>query len=324
MLVQKLNSILIYGAGSIGSLFGGLISSYPHGKIVVTLLGREPHISVIKKKGLRIRTPNHDWVTISSIKAISIISDIFKEKIDTFIVTSKVYDNELIVEEMITNKLVSKLTKLIIIQNGVGNEKIFRKLFSDSQIYRVITTEGAYLHSPGEIYHTGQGTTIIGQPYSNDFEDPFLNEFVYVLNSVGINSMLTDKINENIWLKCLINAVINPIATINNVKNGELLKQPALKNLLTELISEICYIFKQRGIKLPNDINPLDIVVQVASATSNNECSMLQDIQRGRKTEIDYFNGKIVEEAASANIESPINLDLIKQIKELEKINFLS
>jgi 2-dehydropantoate 2-reductase len=61
-------------------------------------------------------------------------------------------------------------------------------------------------------------------------------------------------------------------------------------------------------------------VMKVASQTAENRNSMLQDLDRGKKTEIDNINGAIARLGAEASIETPVNIGLVRQIKSLESM----
>lgn len=314
-----LNSeILIYGAGSIGSLYGGLLALHPNiAKIL--FLGREPHITAINKNGLKLITPEQKINHIYSINGYSYLSNILEIKLDILIVANKAYDNSSVVNQLSQSDLITKNTSLVIIQNGVGNEEHFLSIFPPENIYRIITTEGANLKEPGVVNHTGRGFTLIGRPLTKESVDDFTIKFANILNQVGLQSTPLLEIQEAIWNKCLINASINPLATLHRVKNGELVKRNNLKAMLKNIVDEIVEIYNCRNISIPTNQDPYKMVLKVANATANNYCSMLQDIQHGRPTEIDYFNGKIIQEAQAGGIHSPLNDYLMQKIKELEK-----
>ena len=188
-------------------------------------------------------------------------------------------------------------------------------LVPKNHIYRIITTEGALILEPGSIMHSGPGNTSIGKPYSDN--DSFSDQLVSWLSSVGLDSAATNEIQMKTWAKLLINAPINPIATLYHVTNGELVTVPYLRKMLEDVVIETVEIFRRRNIPF-DDVDPIKSVLNVALATASNKCSMLQDIEKGRRTEIDFLNGRLLQEAHLAGIPAPLNEELTLKIKKLE------
>ncbi|MHA1990870.1 MAG: ketopantoate reductase family protein [Candidatus Hodarchaeales archaeon] len=310
-------SILIYGAGSIGSLFAGRLCN---SGLDISLIGREPHASICNSSGISIHNLEgrkiHNSCPISAAPTISDLQQETNLDPDVIIVSCKAYDNEYAAMDLQPLVRNNPSTKIVLLQNGVGNEEVFYEYYNPEIIYRIVTSEGALLVSPGKILHGGAGKTYIGNPILSK-KDQIMQDFESLFNDAGIETKATLDINNEIWTKCLINSPINPIATLNKVRNGELLKQPSLKNLVVKVVEEIINVFNTRKITISNK-NPLDTVFSVVKNTSENKCSMLQDIERGRQTEIDYLNGRIVREAYLGNVDTPVNFMLYNQIKKLE------
>ena len=312
MMSEKKVKVLFWGSGSIGSLFGGLLSLLP--ELSVTLLGRDPHIETIQRKGLIIRRRTKKDLLIPAFKGYSILPKV-TEPFDVVFVTCKARDNAESASDLELKGAIGRNTKLVIVQNGVGNEEYFLHLVPKDHIYRIITTEGALLLEPGVVMHSGPGKTSIGKPYADN--DEFSDQLGTWLSYVGLDSVATNEIQMKTWAKLLINAPINPIATLYHVKNGELITNPDLKKLLEAVVNETVEIFRRRNIPF-EDTDPINSVLNVALATAGNKCSMLQDIEKGRRTEIDFLNGRLLQEAHLAGIPAPLNEELTLKIKKLE------
>jgi 2-dehydropantoate 2-reductase len=309
--------ILIYGVGSIGSLFGGSLTFKPNDSQII-FLGRKSHIDIVQQSGLKILTPDKKWIKTPVIQGFSTLPSDLDRTIDLIIVTCKAKDNQYAVTDLDKNDVIGENTKCLLLQNGIGNEDFFTSIIPKEQIYRAITTEGALLLEPGKVKHSGRGTTHIGRPLVKYPVDQYIKSISEWFREVGLHTEPCSNIQEVIWHKCLINVAINPIATIHNVKNGELDRQPELRRLVIDVIEETLKIFKHKNIPLPKE-NPIDYVLNVAKLTAENKCSMLQDIENGRKTEIDYLNGRLVQEAEKIGVPAPINRELTEQIKHIEE-----
>ena len=164
--------------------------------------------------------------------------------------------------------------------------------------------------------HSGPGTTMIGKQFSS--YDEFAEQLTMWFTEVGLPSQVTNQIMMKTWDKVLVNAPINPITTLYNVKNGELLTQPHLRKLVEEVVKETVKILRERHLPFDEDVDPLETVLKVAALTAENKSSMLQDIEKGRLTEIDYLNGRLIKEAELGGIAAPINMSLTSKIKQLE------
>jgi 2-dehydropantoate 2-reductase len=101
--------------------------------------------------------------------------------------------------------------------------------------------------------------------------------------------------------------------------NGELLREPSLKGLMIRTVEEGIRVAETMGITLEGD--PVDLTLQTAERTANNRNSMLQDILRRKRTEIDFINGAISEHGRSNRVPTPINDVLTGLIRTLEHKN---
>ncbi|MEJ2250404.1 MAG: 2-dehydropantoate 2-reductase [Candidatus Lokiarchaeota archaeon] len=321
------------GAGSIGSLFGGYLASLKSQEyeIEVILFSREPHVRAIREKGLTLEKPNSN-IVLQNIKAYSSLEEFQKDytksyRFDFLFITTKVYDSEKALKEY--SDLVSKCRSIVILQNGIGNEEIVEKHSEREKIVRVITTLGALLKVPGYVVHTGVGFIKIGCPFpvnsiQKDKEKEWREKSLQLLskffNSVGLECHIVNDILKECWEKVFVNVGINPFAGITRLRNGQLLEDGSLKALMKDAVEEAIKVAKAKRIMLnrPNS-DYIELMYDVARKTYRNQNSMLQDILREKKTEIDFINGKIVDYARDLGIAVPINQTLTSLIKGIEQ-----
>ena len=284
---------IIYGAGALGSLFGGLLSKCHD----VLLVGRKEHMNAISKRGLRIEGitneifyPNVEWDG----------SDY-----DLMILTVKAYDTEKSMEQAIKKFGVMPVLSL---QNGLGNEDIIAKFVGNENTIGGVTNHGVTFVSSGRIKHAGKGITIIGG--KNDMVEKIANAF----NKCGIETKISKNIKEEIWRKTIINSAINSLTTILKCKNGELIKY---KNLIKKICNEGAKVAKMEGYSI-NDAfeKTMDVIIN----TKNNYSSMLQDIMNKKRTEINEINGEISRIAKLHGMHACYNTVLTEIIKEMENV----
>jgi 2-dehydropantoate 2-reductase len=309
-------TLAVFGAGSIGSLFGGRVSLLSPGERKdyepIALVGRKQHVDVINRHGLVINSFSGNlWV--KQLEAVTDLEQV--ERLKYILVSCKAYDNGTASSILKAND--NGKMKVFILQNGVGNEKSFLPEFK-GRIYRLTTTEAARLKHPGVVNHISSGLTVLGR-YEGRLDNTG-KRFASLLSSAGFKTELTRNLDEPVWTKFLINIPINPLGALYRLKNGELLKHERVMSRFERLVAETLELFDRLKIKTAfND--PLEEIKEITRKTAQNKCSMLQDLERGRKTEIDFLNGQVVKKGQEIGLKTPENLEVYRRIKRLEVLN---
>ena len=298
---------MIVGPGAMGCLFAGLLTESGN---EVWLLDKHPQrAKKLSQEGLHIE--GIGGCRIVSLKVTSNPHDIAVP--DLVFVWVKAYDT-LDAVKMI-HPILTDHTQVISLQNGLGNLEAIAQTVNPDKIIGGITSHGATLIDIGHIRHAGKGDTIIGR--MNRQIDNDLLKIANLLSEANIETKVSSDVESAIWSKLIINAAINPLTAITRLKNGQLLESDETRRLLDLVAEEAGKIVKLAGISIAYpDIKSK--VYDVCEATAQNTSSMLQDILRGRRTEIDAINGAIVEKAKDLNIDAPVNEMLTCLVKMLE------
>ncbi|MCX8172293.1 MAG: 2-dehydropantoate 2-reductase, partial [Archaeoglobaceae archaeon] len=191
------------------------------------------------------------------------------------------------------------------IQNGIGVERILEKYFKN--VVRGVTSYGANLLDFGHVMYAGEGCIFLPN-------DDLGREVEKKLRGARINLELVDNMDFRIWAKAVINSVINPITAICRVRNGRIVENEYLWKLATEIAEEGRELMK----KLGYEFDAISEVKKVALATAKNRSSMLQDIERGERTEIDYINGVIIEKCREIGLKCSANEFIYQLVKGVE------
>ena len=274
-------NIIIFGAGAIGSLFGGILAKNNN----VYLIGRKKHVEQIRKKGLKIKGKTNLNVRVLAFEKVEDV----RISPDLIIISVKSYDTENAVNEI--KKIIGKKTFIMSLQNGLDNIEKIEKIVDNKKLFACVTTHGSIFYKPGVIIHSGIGKTKIG---SLDKNFPFENKFVDLFNKAGIKSNVSSNIIHDIWAKGIVNSSINPLTCIFKCKNGYILKNPILEKLMKKICYESVSVANAYGFNLLYN-NVLDLTKEVICDTKENFSSMLQSLQNNEKTEIDSINGYIVK-----------------------------
>ena len=197
----------------------------------------------------------------------------------------------------------------------MGNERIFTEKLPENPVYRAVTTEAAELLHPGIIKHVSFGKTPFG--FISGKTNGFRDRVRRILASSGFKVKETKNIQLKMWYKLLANATICPLGALLNAKNGEILRHPSTERIFDAILKE--------GITLANHFLPdedfsesKEFITSVIVKTQDNKCSMLQDIERGRKTEIDFINGFIARESQAFGLKAPVNTAITELINHLQ------
>ena len=295
------DEIVVFGAGALGSLFGAMLYSAGFN---VTLVGREPHVREIQKRGLLVRNFLDDRLRIPATSK--------PVEGDLFLLTVKSYDTEKAVK-MIP---VKKESVILSLQNGIGNEEIAESIAGKGRVLGGVTSYGSLFIEPGIIEFTGRGKTYIGEMDGRITER--IKEIERIFRNAGIETEAVDNIREKIWEKLIVNAVINPITAISRLRNGAVKEIPHLSELARMVIEEAVNVAELYGFKFDSD-SMYEKVMDVAENTSRNRSSMLQDIERGKRTEINEINGMIVKLGKEKGFEARVNEFLTLIVKGIEE-----
>jgi 2-dehydropantoate 2-reductase len=299
--------IVIVGPGAMGSLFAFFLSKI--GEEVWLLDKHQDRVDKINKDGLIIEgiSGNHRVHVNQTTNPAGI------GKSDLIIICVKAYDTEKATEDSLP--LIGEDTILLTLQNGSGNIETISRIVGKEKVMGGTTSQGATVLGLGHIRHAGRGETTIGE--LNGSLSSRVKSISNIFNSAGIDTRITDDVDGLIWSKLLINVGINALTAVLRLKNGELVEYSWARELLKMAVEEAVLVVKARGIRLTYE-DPIKRVEDVCRATATNVSSMLQDVLRVKKTEIDYINGAIVNEGERLGISVPVNKTLTGIVKTVE------
>ena len=208
-----------------------------------------------------------------------------------------------------------------------ASAKIFRDPSTRPAYWAGICSAGVYSTYPFTIVHAGRGPLLLGpvdaRPsfHGQDLTSTF-NPMAQRLSQASVleaTVLSYDAIKESQLQKLVVNAVINPLTAIFRCKNGQLLDNPARLTLMGLLIEEIGPIVRALLHDAPDmfsNQNLLEFVLTVARKTGANTSSMLQDVQAGRRTEIDYINGYVAAQGEALGLPYTRNSAVARLVKE--------
>jgi len=193
---------------------------------------------------------------------------------------------------------------LVTLQNGLGVPADVAAVLPDTCIVVGVTYQAANVVAEGVVHHAANIMTHLG--YEGSAPDATVDAVAAVLRGAGVPSRVERDMTSVIWQKLLVNAAINPVAALAGVRNGEVADRPALAALAARLAEEAEVVALAAGVTLPAG-RAAEVALATARATAQNRCSMLQDLEAGRTTEVDYLNGAIVRVARDHGMTAEAN-----------------
>jgi 2-dehydropantoate 2-reductase len=136
-------------------------------------------------------------------------------------------------------------------------------------------------------------------------------------DNAGFSTEISSNIQGVLWTKAIVNAAINPLSVITRLPNGALAESVAIQRIASRIMAEGVRVSRAEGVKLTGD--PRKLWRKILLSTSENKSSMLQDIERGRTTEIRQLNGTIASRGRTRGVDSPLNRILTELILGIEE-----
>ncbi len=297
-------NIAIIGAGALGSLFGGLLARTGH-RVWLYNPSNVEHIQAIQSQGLFIEAPEGKAFRIK-VPATTRIEEIPRpvELVGIFV---KAYNTQEALEQ--AKPLIGERTWVLSLQNGVGVEEHLLKYAPKGRALRGVTAQGATLAAPGRVKWAGRGPTRLGPLELEALDERTcreLEQIVQRLDDAGLDAQYEPDVERALWEKLLVNVAINPLTALTGVPNGRLLEDSELRAILHDVVREGLPIVQAHGVTLTLE-EAIAQVENVCRATAQNLSSMLQDVHRGRPTEIDFISGPIVREGERLGVPTPLS-----------------
>lgn len=290
--------IVVFGAGSLGSLLGGLLAR----RHEVTLVGRKPHMEAVRTDGLRISGKIETTAYPSA-------SQHPPDSADLAVVCVKTFDTESAADALAGCELDACLS----IQNGLGNEAILADRL-DATVLAGTCTYGAVLTEPGLVRCNGVGRVVLG-PRSGG-TSAVADRVGEAFEAVDVVTTVASNMPERLWEKLAVNAGLNATTALARLENGAVLEGDA-ETVATAAARETARVAQSEGVSFTEKAAE-EALSRVAEATADNTSSMHKDVLEGRRTEVDAINGYVERRAEASGIDTPVNATMARLLRAWE------
>ncbi len=298
--------ICVIGCGAIGSLFAAHLARLGTVEVYAYDVAGE-HVEAINRNGLRISGAADFTARLRAT------SDPRELPLCNYgiVATKSLHTGAAIAQAA---RAFDESSAVCSVQNGVGNEEILAE--SVKYVIRGTTFPAGHLITPGHIGFDIKGDTWIGPFEPTHTPMSMVEELAGLLTRAGMNTVALKDARGAQWTKLIFNASTNPVGALTRLDHGAATRFAPTGELFNALIAEGEAVARALGITLDHD--PREMVQAGANAPGKHKASMLQDVEAGRPTEVDFMNGAIVQWGEKVGVPTPLNKALWALVKGLE------
>jgi 2-dehydropantoate 2-reductase len=210
------------------------------------------------------------------------------------------------------------------LQNGLGNVERLEAAFGPERTLGARVIFGATIVAPGHARVTVfADPTAIGAlvPGRHPHRDAAARRWAEIIDRAGVPAAYTDRLAALLWAKVFYNAALNPLGALLGVHYGALPEDGESRGIMDAVIDEAFAVALAEGVALPWPTPGAyreEFYGRLVPATYDHRSSMLQDLERGRRTEIDAINGAVWHRGGERGIETRVNETLTRLIHLVE------
>ena len=317
----------IIGAGAIGCVVGGLLTKAGHD---VTLVDQWPeHIETMKQRGLRLSgTCGEHTIPVKALHIHELQG--VATPFEAIFVSVKSYDTEW-AAQMALAYLKQPDGVVVDFQNGVNDERV-ASVVGKARCLGCVITIGAGMYEPGHAMRTDSGSVGFKIGEHDGRDTPRAQSLARVMNDVAGAKVTTNLWGER-WSKLAVNCMANPLAGLSGLGSAEVRTAPIPRRIAIHVAAEVIQVGRAAGYEVEPihgidarrfvdaaqgkgwDAVEADMAASVKFLTGGRP-SMLQDVMKGRRTEIDYLNGYVSQQGKRLGVPTPVNDAVVAAVRQ--------
>ncbi len=315
--------VLVQGAGALGTWLAVTLVSGSSEDSVALLDRDKDRARRLSSSGIRLTVGSIE--VTAQVDVLAVGSPV--EAFDLLIVCVKHGD----LDQALTDGLpfVAPGGHVVILVNGLGQREIVGDRWFVDRVWLGAVTYGAMLLDEGHVEQTGEGVIRVAS-LDQDLMGPLSVPDVFSpLVAAGVSVDRAPDVELMLWEKAIVNCAINPVAALVRLTNGELRESPAYQVSLA-LAKEVALVGRAHLVAKGRDDRLIDawdkmandfggVVDGVCRRTASNRCSMLRDLDVGRKTEIDALNLAVARRASELGCDAPLNRAVAALVQAAER-----
>jgi 2-dehydropantoate 2-reductase len=317
--------ILIAGSGAIGGIIAAILAK---NNFDITLQTNHPEFkTVAKKEGIQIIGYHGSFK--QKIKTV-LPSDLLDEFFDIVMIATKATDMVEVAKNLLP--IINENSMVVSLQNGICEDALAEVVGKDRTIGCVVGW-GATMVTRTTLEMTSGGFNTIGA--IDQMPEEKLKMLQGILETV-VPTHISDNIYGSLYSKLIINSCITTLGAISGNVLGKMLSKKIFRNIFVGIMREAMSVAIAMNLKVEPYLGKIDyykflgkdnfwarmkrdLTIRVIGFKFRKlKSSSLQSLERGRPTEIDFFNGYFVKKAKEFKVEVPLNEKLVSMVKEIE------
>ncbi len=312
-MAEGARRVLVAGCGAIGSVFACMLAQAGHR---VSVLARPGLAGAAASGGVEVVGiwGRHSSGPLVAHSRAAQASGVY----DAVFVSCKSYDSAVLAGQLAAAGVETEL--LVSMQNGLGNVEAIAGAYQGCRVLAARVIFGALFEAEATVRVTVEAEPVLlGDPAGG--RDEGAEAWAGLVDAAGINCRPSEQIMAALWGKVFYNAALNPLGAIHGLTYGELAGDPGHRTRMDRAIAEAFAVAVAEGVEMP--WTTVDQYLELfygrlVPSTADHRSSMLQDMERGKPTEIDAITGQVCRRGAAAGIATPENDGLMAMVKEME------
>ena len=297
--------VCVVGCGAVGSLFAAHLAQLDDVEVWAYDLARE-HVAAINERGLRLSGAGE---LVGRLRATTDAAEL--PTCDFGIVATKSLHTRTAIEATAGVFVDGAVCS---VQNGLGNEEAIAEQVRE--VIRGTTFPAGHVLEAGHVSWDTKGDTWIGPFEPSPAPAAKIELLAETLTRAGMNTAALPDARGAQWTKVIFNAATNPLGALTGLTHGQVCEHEPSRRLASGLVAEGVALAGAQGIELDSD--PEEMIDHAARVAYDHKASMLQDVEAGRRTEVDSLNGALVEWGERLGIPTPLNRAIWALVRALE------
>jgi len=274
----------------------------------VVMIGRKPFVDAVNARGLFLDTLHfQEKVRVEAATELNAARGA-----DIVLFCVKTTDYAITARELAS--FLGPSAVVVSLQNGVDNVEQIHAASKIDAVPAVVYVAAA-APEPGRIQHFGRGDLVIGP--ETERTKRLAAQFV----RANVPCRVSNNITGELWVKLIANCALNPVSALGQAKYGRIAESADARKLLEMIGDEVLAVAHAANIVLPgveDRAAALAVTMKIATQMTEQFSSTGQDMNRGKRTEIDSLNGYIARRGAELGVPTPVNHAVYTLIKLAE------
>jgi 2-dehydropantoate 2-reductase len=303
--LKPIKNVAVLGAGAMGASYAAMFHDAEGFSAV--LVAKDQRYGRLKSEGLVVNRKRYSIPVVHPDEAVP--------PADLIIVALKNHDLPDAVHDL--KNLVGDRTIILSVMNGLDSEEYLGSVYGMDKLLYAIAVGIDALRDGNSVTYTTSGKIVFGEAGNSHTSERVLR-VQKAFEQAGIKFETPTDMIRALWWKFMVNVGINQASAAMRAPYGAFQSSPEAQALMDALMGEVIVLAGLIGVNLVGkDIDEWNAVLKTLSP--KGKTSMLQDIEAGRKTEVEVFGGKVVELGKKHNVSTPVNQTLLSIIHVLEQ-----